>query len=118
MITKHLTSLTATFNPLSPLSSHRIPRLLLSFIPPAARLKISTTILPSSSTTPSEVVLGFRDGKVLRFVELSGRGRRKGKELQGGDGVLDLGRLGIKDVVEEVDRHSRALQRQAELSGN
>ena len=36
-----------------------------------------------------------------------------GKEL-----TLDAEKLGIKGVVEEVDRHSRILSRQEELSGN
>lgn len=31
---------------------------------------------------------------------------------------LDAEKLGIKGVVEEVDRHSRMLSRQEELSGN
>lgn len=31
---------------------------------------------------------------------------------------LDSDTIGIKSVVEEVDRHSRILARQAELSGN
>lgn len=36
-----------------------------------------------------------------------------GKEMR-----LDAEKLGIKGVVEEVDRHSRILSRQAELTGN
>jgi large subunit ribosomal protein L53 len=31
---------------------------------------------------------------------------------------LDSEKLGIKGIFEEVDRHSRILARQAELSGN
>jgi large subunit ribosomal protein L53 len=31
---------------------------------------------------------------------------------------LDVEKLGIKGVVEEVDRHSRILSRQEELNGN
>lgn len=31
---------------------------------------------------------------------------------------LDLEKLKIKDVMEQVDRHSRGLARQAELTGN
>ena len=31
--------------------------------------------------------------------------------------VLDTEKLGIKDVVEEVDRHSRMLSRKEELTG-
>lgn len=123
MITKHLATISACFNPLLPLAAHRIPRLMLSFLPPAARaaggIKISHEILPASSQRPSQITLGFRDGRELRFVEMT----RKGEALPGEpalpvEGVLDLGRLGIKDVVEEVDRHSRMLQRKADLSGN
>lgn len=36
-----------------------------------------------------------------------------GKEMQ-----LDTEKLKINDVVEEVDRHSRVLNRQADLAGN
>ena len=36
-----------------------------------------------------------------------------GKEMK-----LDAEKLGIKGVVEEVDRHSRILARQEELNGN
>ena len=36
-----------------------------------------------------------------------------GKEL-----ILDVEKLNIKDVMEEVDRHSRVLNRQADLLGN
>ena len=36
-----------------------------------------------------------------------------GKELQ-----LDTEKLSINDVMEEIDRHSRGLNRQADLSGN
>lgn len=31
---------------------------------------------------------------------------------------LDTEKLSVKDVMEEVDRHSRVLKRQADLSGN
>lgn len=36
-----------------------------------------------------------------------------GKEMK-----LDAEKLGIKDVIEEVDRHSRLLNRANELNGN
>lgn len=32
--------------------------------------------------------------------------------------MLDTEKLKIKDVMEEVDRHSRVLNRKAELTGN
>ena len=31
---------------------------------------------------------------------------------------LDCEKLGIKSIIEEVDRHSRALQKQADLTEN
>ena len=31
---------------------------------------------------------------------------------------LDPQKIGIKDIMEEVDRHSRKLDRQADLAGN
>lgn len=36
-----------------------------------------------------------------------------GKEMH-----LDTEKLGIKDIMEEVDRHSRGLNRKADLTGN
>ena len=32
--------------------------------------------------------------------------------------MLDTEKMGIKDIMEEVDRHSRMLNRKAELTGN
>lgn len=123
MITKHLATITAAFNPLKPVPAHKIPRLLLSFISPSARapggVKVSQEILPASSPRPSEITLAFRDGRELKFLEMTRKGKSVGKaDAKPADGVFDLGKLGIKDVVEEVDRHSRMLQRKAELSGN
>jgi len=126
MITKYITSLTVTFNPLTPRSAHRTPRLLLSLLPPAARrpggVVVKTSILPTSAgvDAPSSVTLAFRDGKELKFLEVSrpaAKGGKTGKKVEGEvpEGVLDLGKLGIKDVVEEVDRHSRVLRRKEEL---
>jgi len=145
MITKYLTSLTVSFNPLSPRAAHRVPRLLLSFVPPAARttgVAIKSIIIPTSAgqDVPSSVTLSFKDGKELRFLEVTrpvvktrnkGKGKKAdvdvdavGKEGEGKvaapvpvvpEGVFDLGKLGIRDVVEEVDRHSRVLKRKEEL---
>jgi len=141
MITKYLTSLTVSFNPLSPRAAHRVPRLLLSFVPPAARttgVVIKSIIIPTSAgqDVPSSVTLSFKDGKELRFLEVTRpvvktRNKGKGKKVdvveKDGEGkvaapvtvvpegVFDLGKLGIRDVVEEVDRHSRVLKRKEEL---
>lgn len=77
-------------------------------------MKISNNILPASSRAPSSLVVGFKDGKTLRFVEGGEGAEGAGKE---GEVVWDLKRVGVRDVVEEVDRHSRALRRREELAG-
>jgi len=132
MITKYLTSLTVSFNPLSSRAAHRTPRLLLSFVPPAARttgVTIKSNIIPTSAgnEVPSSVTLTFKDGKELRFLEVTRpvvKGNKgKGRKVEGNEkevkeapeGVFDLGKFGIRDVVEEVDRHSRVLRRKEEL---
>jgi large subunit ribosomal protein L53 len=46
-------------------------------------------------------------------LELSDNLIEDGKEM-----TLDSEKLGIKGVMEEVDRHSRILARQQELTGN
>ena len=48
----------------------------------------------------------FKDGKELKWVQ----GSRKEDEW-------DLAIVGIKDVKEEIDRHSRILRRKEELTG-
>ncbi len=47
----------------------------------------------------------------------SGKPIGAAQDVEKEDGAFDLGKLGIKDVVEEVDRHSRLLRRKEELSG-
>jgi len=97
MITRFITEVSAVFNPFSPRS--KTARLFLSFLPPDARhtMKVTTKLLPRVSTEPSFVQLKFKDGKQM---------------------TLDTEKLGIKGVQEEVDRHSRILNRQEELTGN
>ncbi|KAI9828696.1 MAG: 39S ribosomal protein L44, mitochondrial [Thelocarpon impressellum] len=96
MITRFLTDVSTTFNPFS--RHAKTARLFLSFLPPTARqsIKIETTLLPRASRQPSALHLKFKDGKEMR---------------------LDPAKLGIKGVVEEVDRHSRLLGRQEALTG-
>jgi len=97
MITKFLTDVTTKFNPFSPRS--KTPRIFLSLLPPNARqtMKINTTLLPRNSREGSVLNLKFKDGKEMN---------------------LDTEKLKIKEVMEEVDRHSRILSRQEELTGN
>ncbi|KAH8792682.1 39S ribosomal protein L53/MRP-L53-domain-containing protein [Hyaloscypha finlandica] len=97
MITRFITEVSTTFNPFLPRA--KTARLFLSFLPPNARqtMKIDTKLLPRTSRDPSFIKLKFKDGKQMK---------------------LDAEKLGIKGVVEEVDRHSRILSRQEELNGN
>ena len=111
-MTKYLKSLNATFNPLSFQKSHQIPRIVLSFLKPDARsasaggMTVTTNVLPAKSKEPSSLMMSFKDGKELKWVEKSEQ-----------EGVWDLKSVNIKDVTEEVNRHSRILRRKEELSG-
>ncbi|KAI2622915.1 putative ribosomal protein YmL44, mitochondrial [Hypomontagnella submonticulosa] len=96
MITRFMTEVNAKFNPFSMRS--RATRLFLSSLPPNARstgMQINTTLLPRASTSPATLHIKFKDGKEMN---------------------LDGEKLGIKGIIEEVDRHSRALQKQADLT--
>ncbi|GKT42108.1 54S ribosomal protein L44, mitochondrial [Colletotrichum spaethianum] len=96
MITKFMTEVTTKFNPFSPRA--KSARLFLSNIPPTARasgMSIKTVLLPRTSTEPSSLFVKFKDGK-----EMS----------------IDCEKMGIKNIIEEVDRHSRGLQKQADLT--
>ncbi|KAH8815122.1 mitochondrial ribosomal protein L44 [Xylogone sp. PMI_703] len=97
MITRFMTEVSTVFNPFSPKA--KTARLFLSFLPANARstMKIETKLLPRASKERSFVNVKFKDGKEMK---------------------LDAEKLGIKGVVEELDRHSRTLGRQEELSGN
>ncbi|KAG4428368.1 hypothetical protein IFR05_016150 [Cadophora sp. M221] len=97
MITRFFTEVSTVFNPFSPKA--KTARLFLSFLPPNARqtMKVDTKLLPRASRDRSVVAVKFKDGKEMK---------------------LDAEKLGIKGVVEEVDRHSRILSRQEELNGN
>ncbi|KAI1419276.1 39S ribosomal protein L53/MRP-L53-domain-containing protein [Xylaria sp. FL1777] len=96
MITRFITEVNTKFNPFSLRS--RSTRLFLSYLPPKARaqgMQINTTLLPRTSAEPSTLSVKFKDGKEMKL-----------------DGEI----LGIKGIIEEVDRHSRALQKQADLA--
>jgi large subunit ribosomal protein L53 len=105
MKTTHLTSLTTSFNPFA--RHAKTPRLFLSLLPPAARSTVKVTVkqLPRSSTDPSTLEIGFKDGKVLKY---QFRDPVPGQKEEG---------VKLKDVVEQVERHSRGLQRKEELTG-
>ncbi|KIN04048.1 hypothetical protein OIDMADRAFT_18160 [Oidiodendron maius Zn] len=97
MLTRFITEVSSVFNPFSPKA--KTARLFLSFLPPEARqnIKVTAKLLPRDSRDPSVLQIKFKDGRDMK---------------------LDPETLGIKGVLEEVNRHSRILARQDELSGN
>ncbi|KAF2088312.1 mitochondrial ribosomal protein L44 [Saccharata proteae CBS 121410] len=96
MITRFLTNVSTRFNPFAP--RHRAARTFLALLPPNARqeMKIDAKMLPRHSTEAATLELKFKDGKEMK---------------------LDLEKLKIRDIEEEVNRHSRMLNRQEELAG-
>lgn len=99
MITKYLTGVTTTFSPFNARSG-KTARNFLALLPPNARstMAIDVKMLPKAqAATPVFLGLKFKDGKEMN---------------------LDLEKLKIKDIQEEVDRHSRMLRRIEDLSGN
>ncbi|EGS18818.1 mitochondrial 54S ribosomal protein mL53 [Thermochaetoides thermophila DSM 1495] len=96
MITRFITDVTTRFNPFSP--SAKAARLFLSFLPPNARqqgMNISAQLLPRSSTEKPTLYIKFKDGKEMN---------------------IDCEKMNIKTIIEEVDRHSRMLQKEADLA--
>ncbi|KAI5787204.1 mitochondrial ribosomal protein L44 [Geopyxis carbonaria] len=95
MITRHLVSAKISFNPF--LRSGRTARIFASLLPPDARntIKITTTVLPPTARE-SWVEVEFKDGMKMK---------------------LDTAKMGVKDCVEQLDRHSRMLGRKDELTG-
>ncbi|KJZ72588.1 hypothetical protein HIM_07947 [Hirsutella minnesotensis 3608] len=96
MITKFMTEITAKFNPFSACS--KPARLFLTYLPPNIRSSgttVTTTLLPRNSPEPSSVQVKFKDGKQLQF---------------------NCSKINIQSLVVEVDRHSRQLQKAADLT--
>ncbi|KAK1774974.1 39S ribosomal protein L53/MRP-L53-domain-containing protein [Copromyces sp. CBS 386.78] len=96
MLTRFITDVSTRFNPFSPKA--KAARLFLSFLPPNARtngMNITTQLLPRNSTETPLLYVKFKDGKEMN---------------------IDVENMGIKSIVEEVDRHSRILQKQSDLN--
>lgn len=114
MKTTYLTSLSASFNPFLPTS--KIPRLVLSLLPASAHrtVKITSKQLPRSSTAPSTLELGFKDGKTLKYSwaletpESIAAAQAAKKTIE---------KVKLRDIIWEVDRHARVLSRQEDLKG-
>jgi len=98
MITRFITDISTKFNPFN-VPAGKTVRNFLALLPPNARstMKINAQMLPRTTTGPTTLLLKFKDGKEMN---------------------LDVDKLKIKDVIEQVDRHSRMLGRQDELGGN
>ncbi|KAF3768959.1 putative ribosomal protein YmL44, mitochondrial [Cryphonectria parasitica EP155] len=96
MITRFITEVTTKINPFSVKS--RSARLFLTVLPPSARsqgMTINTKLLPKTAAEKTSLQVKFKDGKLLD---------------------LDCESMGIKGLIEECDRHSRLLQKQAALA--
>ncbi|KAK3397473.1 putative ribosomal protein YmL44, mitochondrial [Sordaria brevicollis] len=96
MLTRFITDVSTRFNPFS--TKAKAARLFLSFLPPDARsngMNITTQLLPRNSTESPMLYVKFKDGKEMN---------------------LDVENMGIKSIIEEVDRHSRILQKQSDLN--
>ena len=113
MITRFITSVRTAFNPFT--RSGKTARTFLALLPPDARhsMKIEAQTLPRTLQTPASLGLSF--SACSRSDPASSTAlmdtAEDGKEMN-----LDLEKLKIKDVMEEVDRHSRLLRRQEDLS--
>ncbi|ROW01489.1 hypothetical protein VSDG_02069 [Cytospora chrysosperma] len=96
MITRFITEVNTKINPFS--AQSKSARLFLTTLPPAARSQgmiIQTKLLPRAAAEKNSLQVKFKDGKLLD---------------------LDCETMGIKSLIEECDRHSRALQKQADLA--
>ncbi|KAK5135412.1 hypothetical protein LTR08_005354 [Meristemomyces frigidus] len=98
MITKYITAVTTGFSPFNARSGKTV-RNFLALLPPNARSKMAIDVKmfgQREAEKPASLALKFKDGKEL---------------------TIDLEKMKIKEIQTEVDRHSRTLKRQEELSG-
>lgn len=111
MITTYLTTLKTAFNPFQ--VNSRVPRLFLNLLPAAAHktIKITTTQLPRSSTAPATLEIGFKDGKTMKYSWATESPQATAERSP------KVKRASLQDIVEEMNRHARALDRKEELSG-
>jgi large subunit ribosomal protein L53 len=115
MITKFMTEVTAKFNPFS--TCAKPARLFLTFLPPDVRANgtaVHTSLLPRNATESSSLKVKFST-----LIYTKGPGPRNELIYYAEDGkVMDFNcsKINIKGLVEEVDRHSRQLQKAADLS--
>ncbi|KAK9238134.1 hypothetical protein V1525DRAFT_342393 [Lipomyces kononenkoae] len=94
MMTKYFTSAVVRFDPLS---KRKTARIFLARIPPTTRnlIKIQTEFLGKGSSHEPLISVTFRDGKTID---------------------LDPSKESIGDVIDQLDRHSRALHLQEQMN--
>ena len=132
MITKYLVEVGVRFNPFS--AQSKAVRLFLTNLPAKARqsgILITTAMLARQSTEPSSLKIKYsktcpveiqlQTGEIWErgVVQSTNRGRlltlvcvvEDGKEL-----ALQCDSMTCQGLIEEVDRHSRALQKEATLN--
>jgi large subunit ribosomal protein L53 len=117
MITKFMTEVTAKFNPFS--TCAKPARLFLTFLPPNVRANgtvVNTALLPRDSAENSSLRVKFstptlKGERCYYWKDANFVCAEDGKEMD-----FNCSKINIKSLVEEVDRHSRQLQKAADLS--
>ena len=116
MITKFISEVSTRFNPFT--ATAKTARSFLAILPPNARknMKVNVQLLPRTSPDPARsqvqyvvsLPIGQREGINLADAFAT----EDGKQMD-----FDLDKLKIRDITEDVNRHSRVLGRQEELAG-
>lgn len=103
MHTTYLVTIKTAFNPFSRTAA--VPRLFLQHLSAKAQkdIKIAQKVLPRTSTEPSSLTLGMKDGQQMQYTWPEGQEPSKQTRLN--------------DIIQEVERHARVAGRKAELSG-
>lgn len=131
MITRFITEVNTKINPFS--AQSKSARLFLTTLPPAARSQgmiIQTKLLPRAAAEKNSLQVKFSKENTSRECVEVIKARRGGQGEKAAnktffflflteDGKLldlDCETMGIKSLIEECDRHSRALQKQADLA--
>ncbi|KAK9466567.1 hypothetical protein V1512DRAFT_262940 [Lipomyces arxii] len=96
MMTKYFASATVILDPF--IAGSKVARIFLSRIPPSSRhlIKLKTDIVSESPQKQQLIQVEYKDGTVLKF---------------------DPSKTTIGDVVEQLDRHSRAMQLKEQMNG-
>ncbi|TIA64905.1 hypothetical protein D6C77_01122 [Aureobasidium pullulans] len=109
MITRFLTSVSTAFSPFNP-KSGKTARNFLALLPPNARSTMKIDVKQLSRADAYKPVMP--ENTPWSCAICLHNVTEDGKEMN-----LDLDTLKIKDIMTEVDRHSRMLGRKEELAG-